>query len=393
MKLASDPRPWIAADGTSSGPLNSYLITVCLWMGLKPGFVLVHILANLLVSLQIIVAYLTLRRLKSHKAAALGALLIAIFYGVAVDTDYLQYASELLPSLLLMLGFYFLICWLDDSTSHRSEVQLAQLFGCGLMLGAAPWCKLQAAPISGSLCLVAVASVLSARDRTLSFSARTKELAAFCAGAALTTCMMAVVLIKTHAIGEFWSSYIQGNLSQAGPLSLQSLIIHLCVVFLLTPIHQFILVGILGLLLYEVCAINKPLVLHNNKWIVASLWIYIGAGLIAVCRAKYFFPHYTIFVVAPTAYLATLSACAGISQCPVRIGWPRKAGSWLALALLGVILCVYTAYAVRYVRMAEFFRLLTVHPGDSQSKLSFTDTDSGLRHMLSMLHRATFSDQ
>ncbi len=45
MKFVNDPRPWIAADTTSSGPLNSYLIAVCLWMGFKAGFVLVHILA------------------------------------------------------------------------------------------------------------------------------------------------------------------------------------------------------------------------------------------------------------------------------------------------------------------------------------------------------------
>ena len=213
------------------------------------------------------------------------------------------------------------------------------------MLGTAPWCKLQAAPISGSLCLIAVASVLSGRNRTLNSSARMKAFAAFCAGAVLTTCIMVVVLIKTHATREFWLSYIQGNLSQAGPLSLQSLIVHFCVVFLLTPIHQFILVGILGVFLYELRSINKPLILHYNKWIVASLWIYAGAGLLAVCRAKYFFPHYTIFVIAPIAYLATLATCEGIRQYIVRMGWPRKLGSWLALALLGVTLCMYTAYA------------------------------------------------
>ena len=39
---------------------------------------------------------------------------------------------------------------------------------------------------------------------------------------------------------------------------------------------------------------------------------------------------------------------------------------------------------VRYVRTVEFFRQLVVHPGYSQTKLSFTDGDSGIKHMLSM---------
>jgi|SRR5208283_1892398 len=49
MKFVVDPRPWIVADTTSSGPLNSYLISVFLLMGFNPGFVLVHMLACVLV--------------------------------------------------------------------------------------------------------------------------------------------------------------------------------------------------------------------------------------------------------------------------------------------------------------------------------------------------------
>jgi len=66
MKFLVDSRPWIAADTTTSGPLNSYLISVLLLMGFKPGFVLVHMLASVLVCLQVYVAYLTLRRLGSE---------------------------------------------------------------------------------------------------------------------------------------------------------------------------------------------------------------------------------------------------------------------------------------------------------------------------------------
>src|ERR1035437_4077183 len=78
MKFLVDPRPWIAADITTSGPLNSYLISVFLLMGFRSGFVLVHILASVLVCLQVLTAYLTLRRLGSENAAALGAFLLVL---------------------------------------------------------------------------------------------------------------------------------------------------------------------------------------------------------------------------------------------------------------------------------------------------------------------------
>ena len=66
MKFLVDPRPWIAVDPDSSGPLNSYLISAFLFMGFKPGFVLVHMLASILICLQILMVYLTLRRLGSE---------------------------------------------------------------------------------------------------------------------------------------------------------------------------------------------------------------------------------------------------------------------------------------------------------------------------------------
>ena len=389
MKFVNDPRPWIAADTTSSGPLNSYLIAVCLWMGFKAGFVLVHILANILVSLQVAIAYFTLRRLAPQKAALLGTLLIVIFYGVAVDTDYLQYASELLPSLLLMLGFYFLVIWLDDPGERREGVQLALLFSCGLTLGAAPWCKLQAAPISGALCLTAVAAVLSSRGPILSFSARAKALVALCVGAALTSCIMVLVLLDTHAVGEFWRSYIQGNLAQAGSFSLLAIIVHVYLVVLITPIHQFVLVGSLGVLLHEFDTINTPLHFNQRTWIAISLWAYAGAGLLAVCRAKYFFPHYAILLIAPTAYAATVFACGGITKGRVSMRWPHRPESWLAVAIVFAALCTYMAYVVRYARMIKVFHQLSQsqlegQPGSLQTKWPLAGRGPGIERFLSL---------
>src|ERR1022692_2887706 len=66
MKFLVDPRPWKAVDGGTWGPLNSYLISIPLLLGFKPGFILLHMMASLLVCLQVLTAYLTLRRLKSE---------------------------------------------------------------------------------------------------------------------------------------------------------------------------------------------------------------------------------------------------------------------------------------------------------------------------------------
>ena len=66
MKFAVDPRPFIAVDGGSWGPLNSYLLSIFIVMGFKASFVLAHMLATVLACLQVLIGYLTLRRIGSE---------------------------------------------------------------------------------------------------------------------------------------------------------------------------------------------------------------------------------------------------------------------------------------------------------------------------------------
>ena len=140
-------------------------------MGFKPGFVLVHLLASALVCLQVLTAYLTLRRLGSEMAAAVGAFLMVLFYGLATHTLLLALCrASCCPTLVLMVGFYIFLVWLDEPAGHRSRRSASRLFPGGLVLGTAPWCKLQAAPIAGALGLVVLAAIF--RDRGPSFRFR-----------------------------------------------------------------------------------------------------------------------------------------------------------------------------------------------------------------------------
>ena len=154
MKFLVDPLPWKAVDGGSDGPLNSYLISIFLRMGFKPGYVLAHALADLLICLQVFVAYLTLRRLSSNQAATLGGGLLVFLYGTYTHAHYLHYDTELLPTLFLTLGFYLYVVWLDETVEPGRGVRLVLLFLAGLALGTAPWSKLQAVPITGALGLL-----------------------------------------------------------------------------------------------------------------------------------------------------------------------------------------------------------------------------------------------
>ena len=290
MKFLVDPRPWIAVDLSTIGPLNSYLISVFLWIGFKPGFVVVHMLASLLVCLQVLVAYLSLRRLGSQAAAAAGAFLMALFYGLTTHAYYLHYANVLLPNLVLMVGFHLFLVWLDDPPGPSASAQLSLLFFGGLALGTAPWCKLQAVPISGALGFVVLAAIFRDRGSSFRFSWRVKELIAFSTGAILTTCVMLAILAKTGAMRDFWYSYILNSFAYAGPLSLTGSITNFLLLFLVWPLRQSLLFWLLvvGLLVHTFRSGDLLLFYKNKKWACIGLLTYAAAALFAACR-----PHYS----------------------------------------------------------------------------------------------------
>jgi len=397
MKFLVDPRPWIAVDPSTIGPLNSYLITVFLWMGFKPGFVLVHMLASVLVCLQVLTAYLTLRRLGTEKTAALGASLMVLFYGLSTDHDYLSYQSELLPTLLLMLGFYIFLVWLDELAGHRAGAQLGLLFSGGLMLGIAPWCKLQAVPITGALGLLVLAAIFRDRGPSFSFSLRVKELIAFCGGAALTSCVMLAILATTGAIKDFWYSYILNSLAYAGPLSLKKSILHFLFIFLKTPLHQLLLVALLGvgLLLYASPSADLLLVFKKRKWACIGLLVYACAALFAVCRPMFCFYHYAIFLVPPMAYLAAVLASPELADLAKSRQSPHRRTSRLVLVVLFATIALYVAYGVRYLHMVGAIRDLSHSQSDWNPRIAKVvpdvpemDSDDRLARLKNLLARS-----
>jgi hypothetical protein len=369
MKFLVDPRPFLSGETGTSGPLNSYFIAVFLWIGFKPGFVLVHILASVFVCLEVLTAYLTLRRLKSEGTAALGAFLMVLLYGLATDKDYLHYAGELLPNLLLMAGFYIFVVWVGGPAEQRASASRWLLFSGGLVLGAAPWSKLQAAPITLAIGLLFLAAVLSDRGRSFSLSRRLKELIAFSVGAVLTTCVMLAILAKCGAISDFWHSYIQGNLAYAGSLSLTSIIANFWFTFLTWPIHEPLLVAFLGLglLVRTSPSANVLLFSKEKKWACNGVLIYAGGALMAICRSQYSFHHYTIFLVPPMTYLAAVALSAPPEAVkPIK---SRRSPPRVTLALV-LILVFATIGGIQYANMVRVIGELSHGPLDRNPRIA-----------------------
>ena len=356
MKFAIDPRPWIAVQGGSWGPLNSYLVTAFLLIGFKPGFILVHMLAMALVCLQVVLGYITMRRFASEAAAAFGALLMALVYGLSTKADFsLPYAGEMLPALLLMLGFYLFLCWLDKTEVPGGNLYLGLLFLGGLVLGTAPWCKSQAAPVSGALGLLVIAAIFHDANFRRGRLGHIKQLAVFCAGAISTSLAILAVLLKTGAVGDFWASFIKGNVAYAGGASWSRVLVYFLLVFVVTPLNQLLVVGV-SLVIYTTLGKQSSSLPNQRNWVKWALLVYAGASLFAVCRVQYLFPHHAIFLVPPVTYIIADLASHGLASWGE--GWTSRKTAILVVAFVPALV-LYSAYIVRYGHMIEAIRRIS----------------------------------
>lgn len=352
MKFLVDPRPWKAVDGTTAGPLNSYFLTLFLVIGFQPGFILLHAVSTLLAGLQVLVAHRTLLRLASEKTAALGALLVCLTYGIAGSTDYLHYSSELIPIVLLGVGFYCFVARLEGNFQNRPFLLLL-LAVAGVALGSAPWAKLQALPIAGALGAVMLAAGLFGRDASFVSPPRSRvlEIAVLCFGATLPSAAMLVVLWKTGAMDDFWRSYILNNLAYSGPMNWFALVQHSVHLLVFTPLNQPIMIGLLAmsLLVFPLPANWFLIPVSKSRWIFTGLMVYTAAAFFAAARPNHSLHHHGAFLGLPLTYIGALLFSQSLNHLFKTEHPFSKWRKSLAVATIAATLILYIGWGVRQI--------------------------------------------
>jgi hypothetical protein len=349
MKFLLDPRPWISVDGQTWGPLNSYLITAFLLLGFKPGFVLAHLLADILVCLEVLLAYLTLRRIVSEKAALFGGSLMAFVYGFTTRLDYLHYAGELLPTVLLATGFYVLVLYFYCPTEAPVGRRASLVFLSTLALGAAPWCKLQAAPISAALGVMLLLAIC--RFEPSSGAAKYKVIAAFLAGSGLTTFVILAVIVRSGAVKDFWYSYILGNLQYSTHNGFIKSIAANMIIVRISPVS--LILAIAACLLTYIAfnrSVNIPV--GRSRWIAGAILVYVCAAEFSVCRVRYLFPHHTLFLIPPFIYAVAMLADYGkIFEWSAGRYLSSRWKSGVSFGLVSITIVLLSTYVLGYFSM------------------------------------------
>lgn len=162
MKVTLDFAPWRGFDGTTSGPLNIYVLTLPALLRAPITFFSARVTAVALMAGTIAVCYLSIKWTAGACVARLAVTPLAVFLSLTIQGDFVHYSSEHLSIFLTTVG---LACaaYLAGDTTTASGRRRAAIAG-GLCLGSTSVAKLQAVPIACAVffCLL-VGLVISRR--------------------------------------------------------------------------------------------------------------------------------------------------------------------------------------------------------------------------------------
>jgi hypothetical protein len=323
MRFVSHPVPWRDVDSTTSGPLNSLLLSVPFSCGAPPTWEtarLVLFAANCAVVLLI---YFSVRCVLTRPEAQFALLPLVLFYGFTSSWDYTHYSSETLSSVLLAAGLYLLAQQWRSGTSSK-----APMFLLGVLLGAVPFAKLQAAPLAAFLGATVLGLIIvEHRKNGKAAGGVSGEIITLMAGAVLVPALILGTVAATGAFDDFWKSYILATRKDAATehaLSSQTL------QALPSPVRRLLYIGYILL-----SPLNLGLYFLSGLGVLAVLWgicrakkipfpaevrgplIVMGgyACLVIVCifTAGKPFAHYGILMLMPLAGLTGLVFFAGKS--------------------------------------------------------------------------------
>lgn len=326
LRYTDDWVPWRAADSTSSGPVGSWYLMPFFAAGLPYGYSGVHVVAALTWAATLCGLFMACARWYGTAAAAGAALIAGAWLGLQQGDDFVHYSSETVPVLLISAAL-----WLGSRGGRP-------VYPAAFLLGLVPWAKLQAAPIAAVAGLWLVAEVALGRrlfgastgETNLGLrSLRLRNATMVCVAACLPTAFFVLLLWKTDTLGDFYASYIRGNLEYGGAMEVSGM---------LQRFGRMLTTGLGPWVLGVIAAASIALAISGSVARLRSLALpaaVLAAALFSILRSPYSFPHYQLLLVPPlalttAAILATLADLRGDEKLCIRV-----AGVAAGFTLLG----------------------------------------------------------
>lgn len=300
LTLRHDPVFWRSVDGTTGGPINTYLLTVVGLFGLPYDYITAHLVACGLVMLILLLSYRT-ARYWFGKTPARWALLPFIFMlGVSQNADLLHYNSELVVVALLSGAGYLYARVLNEPAPALWRIGLI-----GLLLGLVPFSKLQGLPVAVVVGIFLFIDLLTRRQ--LNSREKTVRLAVL-TGSGLATIGAALGLIALNGVfDDFVTFYLKANIGYGDSPSIISQLLGLPVY--LSSVNELLAIVVLTITVWLVVLVRRAMPStgwagNRFNWRIGGfLLLILAMSLYAVLRTGMNFVHYFFFVFNPLLLL------------------------------------------------------------------------------------------
>lgn len=143
LTLTVDPLVYRSVDPTTSGPINSYLLSLIHLLGFQLDFRVTHILSWLITLTSIYFLYKALKYIFPKYISQVAIIPTVAFFNFTQNPDYINYYSEGIANILLSYG----ICQIARWTNYK-KITYPELVGFGIALALIVLCKMQALPLA-----------------------------------------------------------------------------------------------------------------------------------------------------------------------------------------------------------------------------------------------------
>lgn len=331
QRMTSDGVAWRSGDGGSAGPLDCYILTWPALLGLPFGYLEARLtsLACLFVALVFLLKSVSL--ILGRRLAPLFLLAVATFYLFAWKSDFIRYSGEDLPTALLSVGGWFILLLVRKPTWTRALM-------LGVVLGAIPFTKLQAAPIAVALFGITSALVLfhGSSPRT-AMSFRLQLVLAMLIGGFLVPVLILAPVIATGNWSDFTQRYLLFGVQYGNGFFHQPVTSYRYIVNCFVRVNTFIP----GLLIFSGFLLILRFIFRAGRvdrpWCVglAVSGSYLLVTVLVILKPRLPFPHYLLLLPCPLVLFAAWSM-RGIRTPPL-----IRARYSAALPLLFLLLCVF----------------------------------------------------
>ena len=345
--LSHDPVFWRAVNGGTAGPLDFFALWPAGWICGGETYLAARLTALVLLASSLILVHQCMALVLGSRVARIAGLGAVCFEALTNASDFLHYSTELLPGALLAAAAYAATRrWASPGGPWWSGLG-------GLMLGAVPFGKLQAAPLAAVLGLCWLWAEIRAKGPD-----PVRHRAYLVAGAVIPATLFACQLTIAGEWPSFITSYLLYNLNYAaaGSSAFRDTMLEMLKRSLTgdSLLHWWLPGNLVWLALMLRLRPVADRVTRIFSWTVFAAWLISLASIVSPGRPLL---HYWQLLMAPGSLLLGAMTAQLLSTSPPRWRSPER---WLvALCVSGVVgaMLIHRAqYPNPFVRGFSYFR-------------------------------------